>query len=247
MPDQNYLARQKAFWNVATLDEARFDRVDTRTDRTEQSWQRLADEDIRQVFDGVTIRPDSTVLELGCGVGRLLVRTREVVPSSARLVGVDISEAMIGFAAQDTASLQNVALHVTDGAHLSMLADGSVHFAYSLHVFIHIADPAVARSYLRELHRVLVPGGRFRFNVRRLDLWRGFGWSPGGLLARAAFLTGLQRTGDGEWHQDGAAEFNGLRWLARDLGRELGRAGFAVESIGPRYDMAELWCDVVKQ
>jgi SAM-dependent methyltransferase len=247
MADPNYLPRQKGFWNVATLDEARFDRVDTRTDRTESSWEALADADIRHVFDRVSVPPESTVVELGCGVGRLLVRARNVLPPSAKLVGVDISEAMIRFSTQATAHLGNVALHVTDGAHLPMLSNGSVRFAYSLHVFIHIADGAVVESYLREIYRALTPGGRFRFNVRRLDLWRSFAWSPGGILARLAFLTGVRRSGMGTWREGDPAEFNGLRWRAVDLRRELERTGFVVEDIGPRYEPDELWCDVVKR
>src|SRR5580765_672153 len=86
VPDLNYLQRQKHFWNVKTLDEARFDRVDTRTDRSEASWEALADTDIRHVFDGVAVPEGATVLELGCGVGRLLVRTRQRIPVSARLI-----------------------------------------------------------------------------------------------------------------------------------------------------------------
>jgi SAM-dependent methyltransferase len=246
MADRDYLVRQKAFWNVETLEEARFDRVDTRVSRSEAAWQALAEHDIARVFDGVDVPPDASVLELGCGVGRLLVRAREALPASVRLVGVDISEAMIRFARDTSARLSNVSLHVTDGARLTMVADGSVAFAYSLHVFIHIADGDVVRSYLRELHRVLVPGARFRFNVRRLDLGSGFAWSLGGMLARLALMTGVRQTGAGAWRDGDPAEFNGLRWRASDLRKELDRAGFRVEVIRP-LDPDELWCDVIRR
>ena len=247
MKDEDYLSHQKSFWNVATLDEAKFDRVDTRTDRTESSWNALADEDIQHVFEGVTIAADATVLELGCGVGRLLLRTRKLIPASAHLVGLDISDAMIKFATEATTGQPNVALHVTDGARLSMVKDQSIHFAYSLHVFIHISDTAVVRSYLREIERVLISGGRFRFNTRHLSLWRSFGWSPGGMLARGMLLSGKRRTGGQAWHPGDPADFNGLVWRAVDLRREIEAAGLIVDDIGPRYDPNELWCDVVKR
>jgi len=246
VPDLNYLQRQKHFWNVKTLDEARFDRVDTRTDRSEASWEALADTDIRHVFDGVAVPEGATVLELGCGVGRLLVRTRQRIPVSARLIGVDISESMIRFATEATAGAPHVSLHVTDGASLPMVANNSVNFAYSLHVFIHLMDGTVVQSYLRELHRVLVPGGRFRFNTRHLDLWRSFSWSPGGVLARLTLLAGVRRSG-GSWRAGDPADFHGLRWRARDLRREVEQAGFHIEEIGPKYEADELWCDVVKR
>lgn len=245
--EHSYLSHQKAFWNVETLDEARFDRVDTRTNRTDGSWEAMADADIRRVLDGMPIPPGATVLELGCGVGRLLARAGRVLPSSVQLVGVDISEGMIRFSAEATAHLPNVALHVTDGAHLPMLADSSVHFAYSLHVFIHIADGDVVRSYLRDLHRVLVSGGRFRFNIRHLDVWRDFGWSPGGIVARLMVLTGLRRTGDDRWKDGDQAEFCGLRWRQADLRRALEQTGFKVEHLAPGPESGELWCQVVKQ
>jgi ubiquinone/menaquinone biosynthesis C-methylase UbiE len=245
VPDPDYLRRQKTFWNVATLDEARFDRVDTRTDRTEESWVALADADIRHVFDGVVIPEHATILELGCGVGRLLVRTRQQVPESVRIIGVDISESMVKFATEATAGLSRISLHVTDGASLSMVASNSVTFAYSLHVFIHMNDGAMVRSYLRELSRVLVRGGRFRFNTRHLDVWRSFAWSPGGVFARLKLLTGVHRSGV-DWRAGDPTDFNGLHWRANDLRRELEQAGFRVESIGPKYEADELWCDVVK-
>ena len=247
MKPNDYLTHQKSFWNVATLDEARFDRVDTRTDRTESSWNALAQQDFQQVFDGVSIAPDATVLELGCGVGRLLLRTRQQLPPSAHLIGVDISEAMIGFATEATKGQPNISLHVTDGAKLPMVRSESIQFAYSMHVFIHISDATVVQSYLREIHRVLVNGGRFRFNLRFLNLWRSFGWSPGGILARAMLLAGRRRTGTGSWRPGDPAEFNGLLWRAADLRREIAAAGLSVDYIGPRYDPHELWCDVVKR
>jgi SAM-dependent methyltransferase len=247
MKDEDYLTHQKSFWNVATLDEARFDRVDTRTDRTESSWNALAEEDIQHVYEGIEVPPGATVLELGCGVGRLLLRTRKRVPASAHVIGVDISDAMIRFTAEATKGEPNVSLHVTDGARLPMIKDNSIHFGYSLHVFIHISDGTVVQSYLREIHRVLIRGGRFRFNTRFLNLWRDFGWSPGALLARGLLLSGRRKTGGGQWRPGDPAEFNGLLWREGDLQREIEAAGLSVQSIGPRYDPNELWCDVIKR
>jgi hypothetical protein len=60
-------------------------------------------------------------------------------------------------------------------------------------------------------------------------------------------LVGRRRTGMGSWRPGDPAEFNGLLWRAADLRRELEAAGLSVESIGPRYDQRELWCDVVKR
>ncbi|MGH9384224.1 MAG: methyltransferase domain-containing protein [Vicinamibacterales bacterium] len=246
MAEPDYLTRQRTFWKVARADEARFDRVDTRTDRTEESWQALVDIDAEHVFGDIRLPSEATVLELGCGIGRMLAKARQLFPTDVRLVGVDISESMIQFARQSTAGMSNVSLLVTDGSHLQMVADGSVDYAYSLHVFIHIADAVVVRSYLREFHRVLRRGARLRFNTRRLNLWDGFAWSPGGLAIRLAYLSGLRRSGQNQWRTGDPAEFNGFYWRPRDLRREVESAGFSVQRIDARYDAQELWCDAVK-
>src|SRR5258708_2264928 len=109
-----YLVEQKAFWNVdeATL---RLGRVDT-ISRSEREYEERADRDFAKVFSGVAERIDSdtTILEIGCGVGRLL--TRLLQHTAPKLViGVDISEAMIAHARTALGTRNNVLLTTNSG------------------------------------------------------------------------------------------------------------------------------------
>ncbi len=121
---------------------------------TEEEYNRLADRDIQLVLNGLELAAQSAVLEIGCGVGRLLCRIA-ARGSISKIIGIDIAENMIQFAEPHCPVSPDVELHVNSGADLSMIQSSSVDFAYSNDVFIHIADSAVVRTYLLEIRRVL--------------------------------------------------------------------------------------------
>lgn len=232
-----YAERQKRFWNVSNLQAARFERVDL-VSASEESWNNLADRHIERILDGVDVRPEWTVLEIGCGVGRLLGRLRDHI-HPGRIVGVDISESMVRFARESLGDDPSIELNATSGHDLSAVANATVDFAYSNDVFIHIFDVDVVRVYLREVHRVLKAGGVFRFNVRHLDPGRTFGNSLGGRMARLTYRLRL-RSSLNRWTPDQPAEFNGIMYLKRDLRRLVTGAGLDVLSI--RTVESCLWC-----
>lgn len=95
-------------------------------------------------------------LELGCGVGRI---TRALSPSFGRAVGVDISAPMIDRARQMNADLPNCEWVVNDAPDLGAFRDGEFDLVLSFIVLQHVPDRAVISSYLREMARVLAPGG----------------------------------------------------------------------------------------
>src|SRR3954447_13905379 len=90
--DSKYLQEQKNFWD-ADEETSRFNLVDT-VSRTEDEYNRRADQDFEMVFSGVRIAPDWTILEIGCGVGRLLSRLLSRT-NPGKVIGVDICEGMI--------------------------------------------------------------------------------------------------------------------------------------------------------
>jgi ubiquinone/menaquinone biosynthesis C-methylase UbiE/glycosyltransferase involved in cell wall biosynthesis len=106
--------------------------------------------------------PEMTVLEIGCGGGRML---KPLARRFAEAIGVDISPAMIEHAREMLAGLPNVRLIVNSGSDLKQVGDESVDLAISFIVFQHIPDKDVIRSYLAETYRVLRPGGLFKFQV----------------------------------------------------------------------------------
>lgn len=100
-------------------------------------------------------RPGETVLDLGCGNGKLLPELDRAMTGRGRIVGVDMSPDMLGMAAEATRGLETVELRAGDALAIP-LPDASVDRIVSIQVFEYIADLAPA---LAECARVLRPGG----------------------------------------------------------------------------------------
>jgi ubiquinone/menaquinone biosynthesis C-methylase UbiE len=102
------------------------------------------------------IEPTDTVLDLGCGIGRV---TRYVAPLCREIWAVDVSETMLRFARERLAERQNVHFVLGRGTALPELETGSIDFAYSLLTLQHV-EREHAFKLLRELRRVIRDGGR---------------------------------------------------------------------------------------
>ena len=94
------------------------------------------------------LRPGRTLLDLGAGTGKL---TRMLVPTGARVLGLEPVEAMRG----GLARLVPEALPLGGVAEALPLRDGTVDAAVAAQAF-HWFD---AHAAVAELHRVLVPNG----------------------------------------------------------------------------------------
>jgi SAM-dependent methyltransferase len=108
------------------------------------------------------------VLELGCGYGRIpLYLARERGLSFERYVGVDISETMLRHFRRHVDEAGGLGAKVDlvcASIHRLPLEDDSVDLALSHAVLLHMGKRFVAES-LRELARVLRPGGGFALDV----------------------------------------------------------------------------------
>lgn len=93
------------------------------------------------------------VLDVGCGPGAFLGRLA-VSGHHGRLMGLDFSAGMV---AQAQAQFPGVHFQQGDAQHVPF-PDGSFDLVTARHMLYHVADPAQA---VREIHRVLKPGGRF--------------------------------------------------------------------------------------
>jgi SAM-dependent methyltransferase len=126
------------------------------------------DEVLRRLRDGSPRR----VLDLGCGTGQLALRIRDALPH-CDVVGCDFSRGMLARAAA-----RGPALRWVQGDALRLpLRDASFDAAVSTEAFHWFPDPQAA---LRELHRVLAPGGRLLVALVN---------PPFEVLSRAAALT----------------------------------------------------------
>jgi len=203
----------------------------------------LARRDAGLVLEGIEPHSKWTILEVGCGVGRLINELRGRI-EFARYIGVDLSESMVEFARQCVGADKRCELYVNDGRTLPMVEDGCIDFAYSVDVFIHLFDVDLVAAYLSEVRRTLKEGGRFRFNVRRWDPRRAFGPSLGGRLARFLYNSGIRSAGKHQWKASEGAEFNGNQYTPRDLRRVVARSGLRIVAIDV-HDL-HIWCALEK-
>ncbi|OCR01907.1 hypothetical protein BCD67_05330 [Oscillatoriales cyanobacterium USR001] len=168
--NQEFLSKQREFWNVDSLHEAMFSRVFTSEEvdkltLTEKiaAWDHSAKVSVEQMLENIPTQPNWKVLEIGCGVGRVVKPMRELF---AQVDGVDISDNMIQFGHQYLADgKQNGQLYVNNGSDLKELPSDYYDFVYSIIVFQHIRSVSVVKSYFAEVFRVLKPNGYFKIQV----------------------------------------------------------------------------------
>jgi ubiquinone/menaquinone biosynthesis C-methylase UbiE len=102
--------------------------------------------------------PARIALDFGCGIGRVAAR---LASSLAAIDGVDISPRMIAASRRRCAGIANVAFHLSSGRDLAMFPDARFHLVIAIDTFPYLfsAGPAVLDASLREIARVLRPGG----------------------------------------------------------------------------------------
>jgi SAM-dependent methyltransferase len=164
-------------WDLRARENAYY-YIDCGHGRSEDEFWRSGEEDAaRLILRGIELSADARVLEIGCGIGRLL---RPLARRAQYVIGVDISGEMIRRARVALADLSNVQLLQTDGD-LDSIDEGSLDYVFSFIVFQHIVSKSAVLGYFGETTRVLRPGGLFRFQadgrrskgVRNPNSWSG--------------------------------------------------------------------------
>jgi SAM-dependent methyltransferase len=176
---------------------------------------------------------NATILDAGCSVGRHLLC---VAQPGVELVGIDLSLLSLCIGSEAWSRTQAIAPPLWCGASVLNLPFRDESFTHALSFVVLGLVPL--RRALRELNRVLVPGGQLIFTVEGTGFWwklwdaaPAFGAERIGLLrwwlGRQLLSAGVQ------WR-----EIGGLRRLAGltqytpgMLRRALARAGFTVERI----------------
>ena len=118
------------------------------------------------------IRPDSVVLELGPGTGRL---TRHVIDGCREMILVDYSRFACDWLEQYLAGKGRFRIHCIDRPEMPMVADGCVDFAFAHGVIEHVGFDDLL-WFLEEFHRVLVPGGHVWFDFDNVTTEEGIAW-----------------------------------------------------------------------
>ena len=107
------------------------------------------------------------VLEIGCGIGRILIPMSEKFQES---IGIDISQEMVNIGKQKTKNYSNCKILLNNGMDLSDLSSNYFDFCYSFIVFQHIPKKLIIKNYIKEVARILKPSSCFRFQVRGMHL-----------------------------------------------------------------------------
>ena len=149
-------ARENALWFVDT----QLDRDDPDLDAFWEHGESVVERMLAMV--GLDVGRDEDVLDIGCGVGRL---TRALARRARHVYGFDVSGEMLRRARELNPALDNVTWVHGDGRSLAAIGDASVDGCFSHVTFQHIPDPAVSLAYIREMGRVLRPGGWTLFQV----------------------------------------------------------------------------------
>lgn len=113
--------------------------------RKDRLWQVLCQRVLQKY-----VRPTDTVLDVACGLGEF---SRHI--QAQRKIAIDLNPAARKFLPEP------IEFHLGPANDLSFLPDAQVDVAFSSNFLEHLPDKATVDAVLREVRRVLKPGGRY--------------------------------------------------------------------------------------
>jgi SAM-dependent methyltransferase len=167
---EEQIAKMQRDWDARARENARY-YVNTASENwTDEeffhSGERTVAEEILTDMTNICQGKDPaemSVLEIGCGAGRV---TRALAKRFGQVYAVDISGEMVRQARLALGEFPGARVYQNNGVDLSVLGNIQVDFAFSSIVFQHIPSREVIWSYVREVARLLRPGGLFKFQVQ---------------------------------------------------------------------------------
>jgi ubiquinone/menaquinone biosynthesis C-methylase UbiE len=150
-------------WDALAEDDALF-HTGVHTD--EEAWLESGRKRVAEFLAASRYTPtgQDTLVDIGCGVGR---NSFAFARHFGEVIGVDVSQVMVEKAdgLKDRLGVENARFVHGNGVDLSFLDDASVDYAFSYVTLIHVPGPQVIKSYIREMERVVRPGGTLFFQL----------------------------------------------------------------------------------
>ncbi len=121
--------------------------------------ERATAEIVSQLDRWGSLSAGAEVLDIGCGIGRLLIA---LAPRVKRVVGIDVSTEMVRAAQRRCAALDNVTVMKGDGYGLGGLPDSAFDLGIAVDSFPYLRQSGyeLVRRFVAESARVLRPGGQ---------------------------------------------------------------------------------------
>ena len=156
----------KTYWDACARHNAKR-HIATENWQTEESFHKCGERDLdnllKNMDENILLTGNEKVLEIGCGIGRLLKPFATLYPGMS-LFGIDVSEEMIRKARLRLNEIENVELIRTSGKDLENFDDNSLDFVYSYVVLQHMPRKFV-HTYFLEVARILNEKGSFVFQM----------------------------------------------------------------------------------
>jgi len=149
------LAHLDPLWAILTVKEKQFGKWD----RDEFFCSGQAEIDALMRSCGFSTGNNGRALDFGCGVGRL---SRALRSYFGEVYGVDISEEMVRLAREFT---PGCAFLLNQVDNLKLFQDNFFDFIYSNIVLQHQPSQEVAKAYIREFLRLVIPNGMIVFQI----------------------------------------------------------------------------------
>ena len=189
MEAPDLLKKMEHDWDERARENARYYIVNSHEDWSDEDFYRggeqtVANEiltDMTNICQGKDPK-QMKALDIACGAGRV---TRALAGVFGEAHGVAVSGEMIRLARAECSDRSNAFFYQNNGMDLSVLGDREFDFAFCTCVFHHIPSREVIENYVREVGRLLRPGGLFKLEVqgytemdsRPDDTWYGAAFS----------------------------------------------------------------------
>lgn len=123
---------------------------------SDDDWSERTIKDVERIINNLKITHTDSVLDFGCGIGRL---TKEIAPLCDKIYAVDVSDNMLSLLMNYCGGISNVFISPMQSEMNICLMDKQVDKIFSLLVLQHIEKPN-ALEILKEFKRVLKPKGK---------------------------------------------------------------------------------------